>query len=210
MVRRWRRARGGRPGRGWSSRSWQGAAITTAAHKTSKGDAKSDDALLFAVFNEVGIINQLATTRLESVLPDGLLLPHFTALNHLVRLGDGKSMSSMAFAFQVTKATMTNTVRRLSDRGLVEVRPDPEDGRGKLVFLTAAGRAAREDAIAGLVPSMRALAREVGLERFEAVLPHLSALRTALDAQRNVRSNDPAARTLTRRQTDGEPADRKR
>lgn len=143
------------------------------------------DRLLFAVFNEIGIIEQLARTRFEDVMPDGLLLPHFTVLNHLVRLGDDKSLKSLAFAFQVSKGAMTNTTQRLERRGFVEVRPDPHDGRGKRVFITEAGRKVREEAIAALGPELRELAVHPGLGAFEAILPHLEAIRRALDAMRD-------------------------
>jgi DNA-binding MarR family transcriptional regulator len=143
--------------------------------------------LLFTVFNEIGIIEQLARTRFETVMPDGLLLPHFTVLNHLVRLGDDKSLKSLAFAFQVSKGAMTNTVQRLERRGLVTVRPDPRDGRGKRVFITEAGRAVRETAIAALGPELQDLAVSPGLAAFEAILPHLEAIRRALDAMRDPR-----------------------
>ena len=41
---------------------------------------------------------------------------------------------------QVASGTMTNRVTRLDDRGFVTREPDPDDGRGVLVRLTAAGR----------------------------------------------------------------------
>ncbi|MEO1106022.1 MAG: winged helix DNA-binding protein [Devosia sp.] len=146
--------------------------------------------MLFAVFNEIGIIEQLARTQFEAVMPDGLLLPHFSVLNHLVRLGDDKPLNRLAFAFQVTKGTMTNTIQRLERRGYVVVRPDPTDGRGKRVFLTDEGRAVREAAINALGPMLDALAKEVKPDVFKAVLPHLSQLRAVLDEMRN-----PPART---------------
>jgi len=118
-------------------------------------------------------------------MPDGLLLPHFTVLNHLVRLGDDKSLKALAAAFQVPKATMTNTVQRLEARGLVDVRPDPADGRGKRVFLTDAGRATREAAIDRLTPELTDLKAILGRETFAALLPHLTRLRQLLDERRN-------------------------
>ena len=43
------------------------------------------------VLNEIGIISQLSRAKLESRLNDGLTQHHFGALNHLVRLGDGRT-----------------------------------------------------------------------------------------------------------------------
>ena len=111
-------------------------------------DDKHDAAEVFGFFNEVGIINQLAATLLAKTLPDGVHPSHFSILNHLVRLGDAKPPVRIASAMQVTKNTMTHSLKVLQERGYITVEPDPEDGRGKLVYLTDAGRAFRDDAIA--------------------------------------------------------------
>lgn len=142
-------------------------------------------ALLFAVFNEIGIIEQLGRNRFERAMPDGLLLPHFSVLNHLVRLGDDKSLKSLAFAFQVSKGTMTNTIQRLEVRALVRVEPDPRDGRGKRVFITDEGRLMRERAIDAIGPALGSLTDSLGEDLFRSVLPLLSRLRAQLDEMRN-------------------------
>ncbi|MGD9537882.1 MAG: MarR family winged helix-turn-helix transcriptional regulator [Alphaproteobacteria bacterium] len=141
----------------------------------------SRDPVLFKFFNEIGIIEQLARNRLERVLPDGLKAPHFGVLNHLVRLGDDTSPLQLARAFQVSKGTMTNTIQRLEARRLIEVRPDPADGRGKRVFLTRKGRAAREACIAAIAPSFLELAKAFPQSKFEEALPFLQAIRSYLD-----------------------------
>ena len=41
--------------------------------------------VVFAVFNEIGIINQLSTAMFQSRLPDGIHVSHFSILNHLSR-----------------------------------------------------------------------------------------------------------------------------
>jgi DNA-binding MarR family transcriptional regulator len=41
---------------------------------------------------------------------------------------------------QVNPASVTNAIDRLESRGLVERRPNPQDGRGTLAALTASGR----------------------------------------------------------------------
>ena len=51
----------------------------------------------------------------------------------------------------VTSGTMTNRVDRLTSRGLVERRPDPDDRRSIRVRLTPAGSAVVDAALADLV-----------------------------------------------------------
>jgi len=84
---------------------------------------------MFELLNEVGIIAQLSRTLMESRLDDGLTIHHFTALNHLVRLGDGKTPMDLARAFQVPKTSMSHTLAGLEKRGLIRMEPNPDDGR---------------------------------------------------------------------------------
>src|SRR5210317_1298636 len=132
-----------------------------------------DNAALFEVFNEIGIIEQLSRALLEARLPDGLIAPHFNVLNHLVRLGDGRAPIDMARAFQVPKTTLTHTLKGLEGRGLIEMRPNPEDGRSKLVYLTDAGRALRQDTITAMGPDFDRIAEGLDIERIKAVIPAL-------------------------------------
>ena len=112
----------------------------------SKGSGSADE--VFGFFAEIGIINQLSTAMFAKSLPDGVHPSHFSILNHLARMGDGKTPMRIASAMQVTKNTMTHSLKVLQDRGYIDVQPDPEDGRGKRVYLTETGRAFREEAIA--------------------------------------------------------------
>ena len=48
-----------------------------------------------------------------------LKMSHFILLNHLVRLGGKWSPARLAAALQVTKAAVTNNLKRLEARGLV-------------------------------------------------------------------------------------------
>jgi DNA-binding MarR family transcriptional regulator len=141
--------------------------------------------VLFELFNEIGIIEQLSRASLEARLPPGLIAPHFTVLNHLVRLGDGRAPIDMARAFQVPKTTLTHTLKGLDERGLIEMRPNPQDGRSKLVYLTAKGLGLRNDTIAALGPDLARIARGVDVDGLRAILPALRALRVFLDSERN-------------------------
>ena len=151
----------------------------------AKKRAPDGDPVLFTLFNEIGIIDQLARARLERALPDGLRAPHFIVLNHLVRLGDGKSPVALARAFQVTKGAITNTLQRLEARGLVALSADPDDGRAKRVTLTAAGRRMREQAIAQLGPAFADLGPVASPAEIEAALPFLRRIRAHLDRARD-------------------------
>lgn len=139
---------------------------------------------LFRFFNEVGIIEQLARARFERIMPDGMRLAHFSVLNHFVRLGGEQSPVSLANAFQVTKGAMTNTLQRLDAKGFIQIRPDPSDGRGKLVTISEAGIHAHHNAIAALAPLMENVAHEFGLEAFDEALPFLQKVRVFLDENR--------------------------
>lgn len=139
----------------------------------------------FQLLNEIAIIEQLARNALERALPDRLRQPHFGVLTHLVRRGDGASPGALARAFQTSKAAMTNTLHRLEARGFIRVEGDPKDGRGKRVFLTDAGRAMRERAIAAVGPQMAAIGGVLSEAEIAEILPHLRRLRAHLDAARD-------------------------
>ena len=143
------------------------------------------DPSLFVFFNEIGIINQLATTHMERVLPDGLKLSHFGVLNHFARLGGERTPAELANAFQVTKGAMTNTLGKLEAKGLVSIRINPDDGRSKLVTLTAQGKRARNKAVAALAPSFSEFEAVLPMPKIKKGLPTLQAVRAILDEARN-------------------------
>lgn len=139
----------------------------------------------FRLFNEIGIIEQLSRTMFEARLPPGFVLPQFAVLNHLVRVRDGQTPLAMARAFQVPKTSMTHSLAVLERAGLIELGRNPQDGRSKLVHITQAGRAFREQAIAALAPDIARIAAAIAPERAARLLPDLEALRRFLDADRD-------------------------
>ncbi len=150
-------------------------------------DAKAPGAetrAYFALFNEIAIIDQLGRAMLEARLPDGLIQPHFAVVSHLIRVADGCTPLELARAFQVPKTTMTHTIAGLERHGLVEVRPNPDDGRSKRVWLSPAGRAFRDRAILDLAPIFERLKAALPPEAAAAMMPGLETLRMFLDAAR--------------------------
>ena len=144
-----------------------------------------DRKLAFRFFTEIGIIQQLATSMFNKRLPDGLHVSHFAVLNHLTRLGDGKTPVSLANAFQVTKGTMTNTLSVLTRRGLIRTERHAVDRRSKLVYLTDAGRTFRQQAIDRLDPLFAMLRETLDLDQVIRILPTLEAVRKVLDENRD-------------------------
>lgn len=143
------------------------------------------DPLAFEFFNEIGIIDQLVTTMLTNVLPQGMTKAQFAVLNHFVRLEIGeKSPADLASAFQVRRPTITSTLARMKSTGLVAIRDDPRDGRAKLVSITAAGRDMREKCVLALATMIPTIEPIVTNAEMQALLPKLRKLRIGLDKLR--------------------------
>lgn len=87
----------------------------------------------------------------------GLEVWEFDVLAALRRAGPPYTMSPGQLITQtlVSSGTMTNRIDRLAARRLVERLPDPVDGRGIQVRLTAAGRSRVDDAMADLLDRER-------------------------------------------------------
>lgn len=65
--------------------------------------------------------------------------PHYANIFTFVP-PEGMQVSQLTELAHVRKQSMTQTVEELEKLGYVERRPDPNDKRGKLVFLTERGR----------------------------------------------------------------------
>lgn len=112
-------------------------------------------------------------------------MAHFVVVNHLIRAGDGSTPMRIASALQVPKTSLTHTLAGLEKHGLIEMRANPEDGRSKLVWVTAKGRAMRETAISDMAPDIAHLAQTIGPDKIAQLLPVLAEIRAALDAARD-------------------------
>ncbi|OYX25471.1 MAG: MarR family transcriptional regulator [Rhodobacterales bacterium 32-66-7] len=141
---------------------------------------RTDD-IAVALFGELFAADQLARNRMSKVLPKGMQLSHFAVLNHLARINDERTPAQLARSFHVTRGAMTNTLARLEWAGHIHIRPDWEDARRKFVAISPAGRAARDSAVATVVPLIAEVVQALGGERVRAVLPVLRQLRLKLE-----------------------------
>lgn len=145
----------------------------------------ADQATAFEFFNEIGIISQLGSKRMQRSLPHGLNQSQFSVLNWFLRVDDQATPTRLANAFQVTRGAMTNTLTKLSSKGFIAVAPDPASGRSKIVTLTAEGRRVREVAIAALGGELDEFLAAFPAGRLKRALPLLREARAYLDAARD-------------------------
>jgi DNA-binding MarR family transcriptional regulator len=78
------------------------------------------------------------------------------------------SPSEVATFVVQTTGGLTATLRRLETAGHVERRPDPDDGRGRLVALTGAGRAFEERVTAAVVDRVMGALGTLDLDAVDA------------------------------------------
>ena len=87
-------------------------------------------------------------------------------------------------ALMVTKGAMTNTLKRLEEKGFVQIRPDENSGRRKLVTMTQKGASARATAVDSVEPLLKELMQQFAVADIAASLPFLVSVRTYLDERR--------------------------
>lgn len=143
---------------------------------------RTDD-LAVSLFGELFMADQLARNRVSKALPKGMELSHFSVLNHLARLNDERTPAQLARAFHVTRGAMTNTLTKLEWAGHVHIRPDWDDARQKFVAISPAGRAARDAAVAAVIPMIADVVQSLGPEKVRAVLPILREMRVKLEGE---------------------------
>jgi len=136
--------------------------------------------LAIALFSEVVAAEQMIKGSLSRTLPKGMEMSHFSVLNHLSSTGE-RTPAQLARAFHVTKGAMTNTLQKLEVSGYIHIRPDWDDARKKLVSISKAGEAAREQAMRAVRPLFEMTVNRIGAQEIKQILPVLRDLRQLLD-----------------------------
>jgi DNA-binding MarR family transcriptional regulator len=90
--------------------------------------------------------------------------------------GAGARPSQLAARLGVTRAAAGQLVARLEERGLVELVPDPEDGRATIVKPTEAARSAYRAARAAISDIESEWTRVLGRRRMAVLAESLSML----------------------------------
>src|SRR3984885_13029484 len=131
------------------------------------------------------LARHLDRARRAAFASHGLEPWEFDVLSALRRQGPPYQLTPGALlrATLVTSGTMTNRIDGLAKAGLVHRRPDPQDRRGVLVTLTAAGQQRVDEALADLVRSENYLLNGLGATDRRTLADLLRVLLAPLDAE---------------------------
>jgi len=136
----------------------------------------------FAVLSRISRISRNLDIARRDAFAD-LETSGFDVLAALRRSGDPYQLSPGALMQEtlVTSGTMTNRLDRLEELKLITRQPDPDDGRGSLVTLTASGMRAVDKALEGLLEQERELLKGLTRDQKVALADLLSALAAHLE-----------------------------
>lgn len=84
------------------------------------------------------VSRKIRTAFNQQVTAHGLTFPRARALFRLAKK-QNMTQSELACELELEQATMVRLLDRMEENGLIERRPDPNDRRVKLLFLTAHG-----------------------------------------------------------------------
>ena len=93
---------------------------------------------------------------------------------------EGSRVTELAEAAGMTQQSMGEFVAHLERLGFVERRPDPRDGRARIVLPTEAGRRGIATAAGLLAETEAGLAQRMGEEKLETLVALLEELSTLL------------------------------
>ncbi|WP_084582202.1 MarR family winged helix-turn-helix transcriptional regulator [Sphingomonas azotifigens] len=133
-----------------------------------------DGQLCFSLYSA-----SMAITRVYKPILDrlGITYPQYLVL-HALWEKDGRTVGAIGERLALESSTITPLVKRLEAAGLVERKRNPEDERQVQVFLTAQGRAIREEC--GCLGEAILEKTDLTLERLAALNREAQALRDSL------------------------------
>jgi DNA-binding MarR family transcriptional regulator len=142
-------------------------------------------ALGWRIFNWIGIIDQLATTRAAKALDElKLPFPQFVMLNHFShRPNEAKTVTGVASALQQPQPGVTKTIQKMVARKLLKADPAPGDGRSKLITITPKGLETHARAVAAFVPQFAEVFSGWDDAEMETLMRQLDRLKVWMDTR---------------------------
>ncbi len=144
-----------------------------------------EHAAIRVLFQNIGIINQLAGAVARRALGAHVGTSELMVLGRSIRIGDGETPTRLARMFQLSKPSMSAIIAKLARKGLVELRADADDARSKRVYVTGAGRAAHAAAEGALGVAMARELAGVDVAAILSAAPGIALLKGHMDEARN-------------------------
>jgi DNA-binding MarR family transcriptional regulator len=144
-------------------------------------DAPELDPGLSNVLFAAWLVSRAANAAIDAVISDtGLDADEFAVYSVLAQ-GDGMTPTDLAHWMTAPTTTVSSYVKRFEQRGHVERRQHPDDGRSYVIQLTADGRAAHRAAGARFLPLLDDVNRLLGPD-VDEVHQRLTQLHAAVTA----------------------------
>lgn len=139
------------------------------------------------IFILIGIIHQLATTRMNRALKViNLPMAQFVLLTHLSQNPKrGWTVTGLARVLEVNQPAMTKTTQRLLKKGFLRVELDPSDRRVRVFYLSESGMQALEKAWTLLAPDLAEFSAGWQAKDLKDLQQLLERLKTQLDEARD-------------------------
>jgi DNA-binding MarR family transcriptional regulator len=147
-------------------------------------DAEDTSGLLIIAL--MARLNVLIETFEQEVLEPFELMPSdYAVLAALRRAGAPYQLAPNRLYTSLERSSggMTKMLRRLEELGLVRRVPDPEDGRGKLVRLTAAGKRVEEKAFEAFLSGTHELLKSASGSELERIDESMRSLVSIIESQ---------------------------
>jgi DNA-binding MarR family transcriptional regulator len=133
------------------------------------------------LFTEIGRIEPLVRTRLNSSRPAGLNENRFIILNHLNRVGSlGEARAALGWQLDMLDGEFDGELDQLVEAGLVLVEGE-KNGQSDQLFLSEAGKQTLETAINVLSPEFEQLLSGMPVEKIESAMTTLREIRRTFD-----------------------------
>jgi DNA-binding MarR family transcriptional regulator len=147
--------------------------------------SESDIRLGAKVLTWIGIIDQLATTRITRALtPLKLPYPQFVLLVHFSHRGEEpQTVMRVASAMQQPQPGITKTIQKMLVKKLLRAAAAPDDARSKLLYLTPKGAETHAKAMAALAPVFRELFEPWSEAELADLIGKLDRLKIWLDTK---------------------------
>ena len=145
------------------------------------------DTAPMGVLGRINRISLLVAEPIAAVMSEhGIDRGEFDVLASLRREGKPHELTPTRLytSLMLSSGGLTNRLKRLARKGLIGRRPDPSDGRGELVCLTAAGRRVVDAVVDRDMNVEAALLQALTAQQHDALEGLLRRLAKALEADR--------------------------